>query len=301
VVLENPYDVFGDLKMQRAKDLYDELDYVGAFRVLDELSRQTSTPETYEARSTLCDAYAAWDDWRIPQAIEKLSDSIQAIQRYRRNNPATPLSNQKDILQEQLDLLRRLNDAMSLDIKVAEQQFHLLTTPQLYQPLIGTLRAGALRQEKRGKFDVAALLWYRLIELFSQRRLSQYGVLSGQPEYDKTAIDLDILLKRYQIAYGSKKGKSAPPERLPREISLLDGYALLIALTDPLVQNLHLGTIRNQISVRNLGIFAHGFKPLKREDYSQFKSLATTLSERFFEIEQEFSSDWDKATFIESI
>jgi CRISPR-associated protein (TIGR02710 family) len=295
-ILENPYDVFGDLKLQRAQDLFTELDFTGAEHILDELRHQTSTPDFYEARQYLCQAYASWDDWRIDAAYAALNTAVEAVKKYGRSNPHTPLNGQLPRLKEQLGVLERLQQALKLE---PGQAIQLLQQPELYQPMIGTLRACALRQEYRGKLDVATLLWYRLVELLSQRRLSHYGLLTKQADYTAMGMDQADLLNKYQRAYesSSKKSKVHPPETLPKDIALLDGYILLTALADPFVKHIHLGKIRHSIDTRNHGIFAHGFKPLPDADYQTFKELVVSLMDAFAAIEPAYQTDWEACEF----
>lgn len=66
--------------------------------------------------------------------------------------------------------------------------------------LLGSLYANALRREAQGRYDVAALLLYRCLELMSQRRLAGLG------------IDADA-----------------------ERITLMKGYGLLETRRDPLV------------------------------------------------------------------
>jgi len=299
-ILDNPYDVFGDIEFQRVQALYVEMDFVGAGRLLNDLQQKTSAPDYYEARALMCEAYAAWDDWRISEAFGLMQRCVNVIENHRRLKSDTPLNGQLPYLKTQLDVLERLNKAMLLDVSDPEQERQLLSSSDLYQPIIGSLRAGALRQEKRGKLDVAALMWYRLIELMSQRRLSGYGLLTSIPNYERTGIPAEELRKLYQAvrAESDKKAKPLTPLELPKEISLLDGYVLLQALNDAYRNNIHLGKIRSKIDARNKGIFAHGFKPLGQEDYDSFKSLAVELLESFGKLELTYKEDWENCSCI---
>lgn len=302
-LLENPYDVFGDLEFRRAQSLYIELDFIGASELFRSLQKKTSQPELYEARGLLCQAYAFWDDWQLADAVKYMQMCIQSIENYRRLNPHTPLSGQLKYLKSQSDVLQRLAEAMNFDVDKPDEEIRLLSTPKFYQPLIGSLKAGALRQEKRGKRDVAALMWYRLIELLSQRRLCGQGLSSGKPDYAKLEISKDELLEKFRNVHAKndKKGKTDVVGELPKEISLLNGYAFLLALQDDFTREVHLGNIRSKINARNKGIFAHGFKPLSQEDYVEFKTLAVNLLEFFGKIEHDNQLDWELCQFIDSL
>ena len=42
----------------------------------------------------------------------------------------------------------------------------------------------ALRREKEEKYDMATLLFYRLLEMIEQRRLMNYGIFISLSEYE---------------------------------------------------------------------------------------------------------------------
>ncbi|MBI3243453.1 MAG: TIGR02710 family CRISPR-associated protein [Chloroflexi bacterium] len=302
-ILSNPYDVFGDLELERAKALFHELDFAGAKRLLGELAARSSTPEQYTARAMLCEAYAAWDDWDITSAHERLSQVIGAVEKFARRDTDTPLAFAISSLRQQLDVLERLKQAQALLAK-SESELDALRTPKFFQPMLGSLRATALRQEQRGKRDVAALLWYRTIEFLSQQRLSSYNLRSGQIDYTQVAGGASAeLLERYQKAFKTddKKGKTKLPEVLPDEVDLTKGYAFLQALGDEFAQKVHFGKIRSKVNARNKGVFAHGFVPLSQTDYEDFKSLALDLLGEFRALAHDYADDWNNCEFIEAL
>jgi CRISPR-associated protein (TIGR02710 family) len=296
IILDNPYDVFGDLKFKRAIELYSQLDYVGAARILEELKKETSTPEEYEARCSLCHAYASWDDWQIEESQKEMQKAILFIENQRRLKHSTPLINQIQNLRTQDNVLNRLKQAQD----VSENVLEFLNKPELFQPMIGTLRACALRHERRGKLDIAALLWYRLIELLSQQRLSRYQIDTKRPNYSNTGLPEEQLGYRYYCRlFESNKSKDTLPAKLPEDsISLIQGYALLMALNDPFTEKLHIGEIRSKVNSRNDGQFAHGFRPLSEESYVEFKKLADKLLSSFKVIETQNIADWNSCEFI---
>jgi len=297
MILDNPYDVFGDLKLEQAKELFTQTDYVGAHRLLEDLERKTSTPQLYQARSLLCQSYSAWDDWNINKAVEFMTKTIEFIKRYAHSDQNTPLNNWITHLQRQLYILEKLKEALD-SIGNINSEIRVLADYQLYLPMMGTLRAGATRQEKRGKLDVAALLWYRLIELLSQQRLSCYGLVTSAPDYSSMNYDSGSILIEYQeVIKGISENLDLPKKSIP----LLEGYALLIALKDPLTKNQKLKEIMGKVEVRNHGIFAHGFKPISQEKYDKFKGLAEKIVIDFRNIDKNDQDIWDNCHFITNV
>lgn len=298
ITLDNPYDVFGDLKLKQAEYLFCQKDFVGAESLLHELERETSTPERYQSIALLCRAYAAWDDWKISQAIDALREALATVKRYSRVDSQTPLANQVSLLQEQLSVLGNLKQAIEqID---ADGESEVLGNPSWYLPMMATLRACAIRQEQRGKLDVAVLLWYRLVEFLSQQRLHSYGLITSSPNYQGLEIGEEELLEKFQKAINTekKKNQSLDLKPLPKPISLMDGYTLLKALGDTLMDNQSLSTIRGKVNARDNGIFAHGFKPLNQKDYDGFKGLTEQLITTFKEIDPVNATYWKECEFI---
>lgn len=300
MILDNPYDVFGDLKLEQAKNLFRQLDFVGTQRLLNELQIETSTPESYIAQALLCEAYSSWDDWKIELALEKMKQCVQIIERYFRLNRNTPLSYNLPRLREQLKILEKLKTALDLLTNNQSSELDVLTNPEFYLPMMATLRAGAIRQEQRGKLDVAALLWYRLIELFSQQRLSHYGLKTSKPDYSQCNQDETELLLEYKSVV-SKVSRKDDVSSLPNPISLVQGYMLLQALKDVFTTNLNLQEILGKVKARDNGIFAHGFKPLSKDEYEKFKELAEKLVAFFQKSNEHNQNCWDDCQFIETL
>lgn len=305
MILENPYDVFGDLKLERAKALFTQMDFIGAQRILYELQQETSTPQRYEALTLLCEAYSAWDDWKMDLAFEKMKQSVEIVDRYARLDPCTPLASKLPYLRKQLLILTRLQQSLESLTKSASE-LSVLTDPESYLPIMGSLRAGAIRQESRGKLDVAALLWYRLIELLSQQRLSGYGIQTSNPDYSQVQKSQSDLLSNYQEVVASKSGAKSKSNgvavtSLPSPISLIDGYTLLKALQDPFAKEVKLQEVRGKVEARDHGLFAHGFKPLDEKNYTAFRDLAERLTTLFREIDTKNCDFWNECSFIASL
>lgn len=173
----------------------------------------------------------------------------------------------------------------------------MLATRDFYLAMMATLYTGATRQEAKRKLDVAALLWYRLIELIGQQMLSSHGIKTSQPDYSNLPSDL---LDKYKSVY-STLFKGNRVDRLPNPISLLSGYILLSALKDQLVEDLKLTELRGKVDARDQGIFAHGFKPLTEGEYNKFKDMAVRVVSAFRKIDGNDQSCWNDCQFVETL
>ena len=272
-LLDNPYTVFGDLEVEKARDLYNRHDYTGASRIFDQLAKQVGNPDlimVYEAYGLLCAIYEAWDNLdfeNVINSIIKLHDILGRIS----SDRLAYLSDFQTRLLTHKTALECLQ-AIAKDEKLAlciPDGFHFAF--MLYQ--------SALRRENQGKLDMACLLLYRLLEWIEQHRLELYGINSSEPDYAKSGRDPDDLLNAYKTkrkGLYSKNKKNI--ESLPSPIALIDGFLVLDTLDDDIVHGLRWGALRGQVDMRNKNIFAHGISKISPDNYEKFK---TTVEKRF--------------------
>ncbi|MPM88479.1 hypothetical protein SDC9_135583 [bioreactor metagenome] len=159
--------------------------------------------------------------------------------------------------------------------------------------LIFTLYQNALRREAQGKYEMASLLLYRILEMLSQSRFWRMGIDTEKvkkEQYNALGINPDSLLRK--INNIKKKIGDKPLDALPQEISLIMGYIILGVLDDELIktdnENMLVGRIKEikgRVISRNVGIFAHGFKFQDKDSYEKFKYTVTEYLMRYCEVE----------------
>jgi CRISPR-associated protein (TIGR02710 family) len=161
--------------------------------------------------------------------------------------------------------------------------------------LLGSLHSAALRRAAQERYDVAALMRYRCLELLSQHRLATYGIWTAEPSFDaalRRVPDLDDRYRQAQRDQGFRKQYPLPSSE--RSIALFDGYMLLQALDDPLVRGWNIGDIRQRSYVRNTSILAHGFRPISSLEYEQFADIVEELLDRFFALIGRSRQEWER-------
>jgi CRISPR-associated protein (TIGR02710 family) len=207
VVPPDPYTVFGDLEAAEARRLYAAHDYEGAGRMLTELATRVPEHSPYALQAELAAAYAAWDAFDAPGALSHLARVVSA-------EPSELPATARATLATQLAALRQLVDD---SVHLREQrspELAYLRDPARVLPLLGSLHANALRREAQRRFDVAALLHYRCLELLSQIRLATYGLLTDAPRYDEScAFGRGFL--RHMSASSVHCSRAAAPEECP--------------------------------------------------------------------------------------
>lgn len=270
ILLDNPYTVFGDLEIERAKNLYNAHDYAGAQRVFRRLKGQVgdaNKAKTYEAYGFLCETYEAWDTLDFGKASDSLEQLLKLLEQFSTLSGLAQLHQASARLRKQVGVLQTLrtfreNERLALQ---APDGFHFAF--MLYH--------SARRREAQGKLDMACLLLYRLLEWVEQHRLAQYGIRTSNPDY--SAFDEVALFGRY----GKKRREifgRLNMFALPTRIGLVDGFLVLHALDDEIVKSLNWLALRSLSEVRNQNIYSHGMTVVSEEKFRAFKA---TVEEQF--------------------
>ena len=272
--MDNPYTVFGDLEVEKARDLYNRHDYTGAQRIFDQLKEQVGDPnlaKVYEAYGLLCATYEAWDNIDFEEAINTITQLLAILNQFSSLIGLTDSS----------ELQRRLLDqktALECLLGIAEDENLALSISDGFH-FAFMLYHSAFRRENQGKLDMACLLLYRLLEWIGQHRLAQYSINSSKPDYLKSCTDQDNLLERYKtMRKHVYRNNNENLKGLPSPIALIDGFLVLGALDDGIVTDLRWGALRGQVDMRNKNIFAHGMNKISPNNYKKFKS---TVVEQF--------------------
>ncbi|NOK59510.1 MAG: hypothetical protein GFH27_549285n34 [Chloroflexi bacterium AL-W] len=262
-ILPDPYVVFGDIEAEESYRLANRQDYSGAHRIFEKLARREQMPdnlrEHFRYLTMLTGTYADWDVFNLNGACQQIEKLIQFL-----NSTKLPrLDKHKNVLKKQSTFLERLNKT-NADINKAPFTILRDDLPTVLA-LLGSLYANAVRREKQGRYDFAALLLYRCLELMSQRRLASHGV-----DADK------------------------------QRIKLYAGYKELQKRQDAFIKNYAITRISETNKSRNKSILAHGFRLIRSNEYNQFKEVVDELMERFFATEGENLEEWkNDFTFIE--
>ena len=274
-LLDNPYTVFGDLEVDKAKDLYNGHDYAGAKRVFDQLKHQvgdTDKTATYEAYGLLCAGYEAWDNLNFGKAKNDLHNLLTHLDRF--SHP---------LFEWRLKLIQQ-KEALELLLKFIKNEELALASPDGFH-FAFMLYHNALRREAQGKLDTACLILYRLLGWIEQHRLARYKINTSEPNYSACGMSEDTLLNQYTQ---KRKGvyKAELVSTLPNPIALVDGFLVLDVLEDDIVKDLNWNKLKGQVKVRNHGIYAHGMSKINPKSFEAFKSTV----EEYFEKAQNLAN-----------
>ena len=284
-LLDNPYTVFGNLEVEKAKDLYSRHDYAGAQRIFDQLKGQVGDPnlaKIHEAYGLLCAAYEAWDNLDIGKAKNFLNQLLKILKQYPGLTGLSQLCGSQSLFEKQAEALGCL-------LTFLKDQQLALAAPDGFH-FAFTLYYNACRREAQGKLDIACLILYRLLEWIGQHRLNDYKIKTHEPDYSE--FDETSLFKRYKEKQ-KEVYQDSDRTKLPAPIGLIDGYFVLYALEDKIVEKLDWDKFRSQIETRNQSIYAHGMKMI---DAKGFKAFKLTVEERFKKAQEIANIDVDAFT-----
>lgn len=305
--IENPLEIFGDFEIEKAMVLFHEADFSGAREKLEVLKDRIPDPNLRQQLSfvyLLAKMYEHWDSLEFPEAYEVIVQLNKELWRDSKLHGTFILMNYIPRLKYQESVLEALKEIPGL-IK-EKKNYRVLNNLTYIRPLMFTMYTNALLREEQEKYDMATLLLYRLLEMIEQRRLSLYGIYVSKADYTKYRFRSPVQIKMNDLAPYDKKEwlKDAVYEikcklfprvenkYLPEQISLLEGFIILLALRDEITQVPHdkhiekLKRIRSMVFLRNNSIFAHGLGPVQKEDYLKFKSFVHNIFQEFCTIEK---------------
>lgn len=296
--IANPVDIFGDLEIEKVYTLFEQYNYAGAREKLYDLKEEVPDPFVRQELNfvyLLAKSYENWDSLDFVKACDSMQQLTREIARDRKNNSKFVLADYYEQLARQKEILKDLSKIPGF-VK-EKKNFEILDNQQYIIPLMFTMYQDAKVREYQQKYDMATLLWYRLLEMIEQRRLAHYRLFVSRMEYKKmvwkekqvTEEQLGCLRERVYDTKVKLFGR-CHSNMLPDPVSLLDGFVLLYALEDAIVYRdpddlLALKRIRAMVSLRNNSIFAHGLAPVAEMDYRKFSKFVQEIFAQFCELE----------------
>lgn len=299
--IDNPIMIFGDLEIGKAMTLFEQCNYDGAKEKLSKLRNTVPEPEIrqqLEFAWELAQVYEKWDALDFQPAYEWMQKLTCSMVRDRRTHPTFLMMDFLPRFNEQQNLLEELSRIPNC-IK-DHRQMEMLQNKDLMTALMFTLLEDSRIREKQNKLDTATLLLYRLLEMIGQRRLAEYNLYASHMDYaalswEKVKEDgpknFNELKERTnsirQQLFGSRFN-----HYLQEQVSLLDGYTLLLALGDEislLKNGRHidfLKRMRAMVYLRNNSIFAHGLGPVDRTDYIRFRDFVMEILMKYCGLEK---------------
>ncbi len=307
-IIESPYKLFGDLEVSKAMNLFSYYNYSGAREKLDELVERVNDDEVVAELKLLyllSLTYEKWDNLEFNDALTAITDLINGISGRESVISATVMVDFLPKLKKQKQILEVLKEMSG---KKPEE---ILNTKNYIIPLTFSMFINAQNREKQNKYDLSALLLYRLLETIEQRRLMTHGIYVSNPDYDN--IDLSGCIDTEQVqTYETDKRKyyndrvndisikifgEGEYRNLPDKIALLEGFFQLCVLKDKIFSDSkgniqsedkiinQLKRIRSTSEARNNSILAHGLTSISNKNFETFKRTVEDYFKKFCEVE----------------
>lgn len=305
--IDNPLSIFGDFEIEKALTLFEKYNYAGAQEKLGELKESIPDPAIRQQMNfvyLLAKVYELWDALDFRQAYEYIGKLNHQLRRDRLMHGNFLLMDCYEHLEKQEEILRYLKEIPELLKKKCNAD--IIKSKNIMNALMFTMYQSACIREKQEKYDMATLLFYRLLEMIEQRRMSHYGLYVSQMNYAQIKYDnkyqpaYEKLDSRQQLEFFKGRVREIKVELfgrpgndyLPDQVSLLEGFIMLTALGDPIVCSEDKGEInklkriRAMVYLRNNSIFAHGLGPVSYNDYLKFKNFVLEIFRSFCGIER---------------
>jgi|GEM_PF-241829 len=160
-----------------------------------------------------------------------------------------------------------------------------IRNPKKEMPLpVYDLIRNAERRARMEQYDDAVARLYRATELFAQFSLRRIGISTS----DITADTLSGLPEEHRRRLEKKRDDGGK-----LKIGLMESYELLGVLIPNLgrVWDKHRVKILDVIRHRNMSWLAHGFEPVKKEDYARFHERLTAFIAECEEADPDYSKN----------
>lgn len=294
--VEDPYHVFGDLEKGKAIALFNKNEFVSAYNIFSDLEDRVADRD-YIFYKLLSNIYRLWDCLFFDECIREFEKLFNTMKAWRYVEKDLAAYKYYDALFNQYKLIKPLE---SVNLNDKNEEWKYITNKDLYTPIIFSIYTNALRRSDEGKYDVAILLLYRILELIAQVRLAKYGFNVSSPDYLVFSVDERELLSRMNENVKSFKNFRIYAELPQNNIALFDAYVLIKAIGDELMEGINIGLIYSNVQLRNKSIFAHGFGMLSNKDFEKFYETVKRIFTRFCEIEGiDFESVCNDYKFIQ--
>ena len=292
--IANPWSVFGDLKIEKAFSLFGQYAYAGANEKMDEIQKNMSNPiisQQLRYAQLLAHAYEEWDAFNFSHASNAMSELVSILHRDS-NNTSYLLMDFVKRLEEQEKILK---DLKSIQHYIKNKTYEkILSDNDAYTALMFTMYQCADVREQQKKYDMATLLFYRLLEMVVQKRLYRYHLLASKMDYEKLEIQVEqmpgwekiskedrVIRLKDEFTYIKREIFLIDEVELPEKAALLDGLIILSILHDPVTEECSkdigitefLNQVRNKVDLRNSSIFAHGFHTISCKRFKKFREF----------------------------
>ena len=261
-------DLFGNLEISRAVDFFNIGKYDVSKALFEDISHRMANPRAVEFCTALSQFYLLWSTFAFNDALEQIPS----------------LSNQIGRFQDQI--LSRFG----FNLKRLQKQFEAIQELACgdRQSIMWNFYFAALRHEKNGQYDLAALLYYRTLEDILDNALKDVAgeFDRSKPDYSLFVVEEEELTSRFNQFRTEvfKRANKVIERRLPNPIAMFDAFCLLGALDAPLAHRFNASKVNQIANIRNLSVYAHGLRAMDEQALSSLHNFATEMIHAYADI-----------------
>ena len=287
ILVENPFQSFGDFIIMKAKDIACNYGFEMASNELNKLLRTIEWITMRELARFYMEIFNAYIKWEFERELRKARDHLlraKRIIRYREvrrrisSDELMVLDDNLRLIENLIDIVGKLN---------SNEKLSVLSNPDMIIPLMANLFVSGIRRIEMNKFDEAALIFYRIMELCSQSLLAKYGIDTSNAtfeSYSKAIVrvgfrDLNEFKNRYVMVVneiGRLIGEKLSVE-LPSKIPLITGLLILKAFNDKFIDMIDFKELFDAINIRNLCWLEHGFQRVSEKGANKLKNITLKM------------------------
>lgn len=244
--------------MVAAMEMFKSGSYLGAARRFGELSARVTEPAQARYMHDLAELYRAWCDQDavdLPERVKEVRARISDPRSQLRPETARRLHEQVEFVEK---LVKKDSSALLLNSYLLGEHYFRL-----------------------GRYDFAALLYYRTIEKSLAEHLDRrYGGFDvGKPDYALLDPDSESLADRYG-ATAQEIFNSDRTVALPWRMQLIEAAIMLFVVEDPLCRAIGLPSrsgiqhLRGLAEIRNKSVLAHGDSVVSKDGCEKLQERA---------------------------
>lgn len=256
-ILKNPFYVFGDIELDKAKEAFNHYDFKRCLEILAELDQRIEDIWGIRKLKALAEIYQAFDAFNFLEAKDRI---LKFSEKYEGDKKFISL----DQIKNTFEILEILSDKN-------HPEFHIYMCLNYY--------FAAERMAERARFDIGVFLMYRTIEMILSAALIELGINPSEPKYPER-----ITVNRYNEKLREVFENEYYEKSLPLKVGLMDSAILLSLCNSPLMMNLNLKEIKGVIELRNKSHFTHGDMVLSEEDFKRIRRLSRKIIEQYLQL-----------------
>lgn len=237
--------VYYTRQIRRSKDFIAKQEYHAAYQILDNLTTNLHIDdnEEFDQLYYLSKGFDYWDKFQYKTAANYL-------RLYKDNEMIKPYN----ATLQQLIKIENLVQFWSPENNIPTHNGFILVYDLIYN---------AERKAKANYYDDAVSRLYRALEMYEQ-----FALFTNEPKLNTAELDIQLLPEEIRQKFQFQNKKKIT-------IDLTRSYNLLQKLKHPIgnVWDSYSRKIIDILQVRNSSYFAHGFRPVTKEDYEKMKII----------------------------